>query len=101
MDYFKVSLEVLPITQFARNLDLILTIVLKYRFSWRWEFNVQKPFVLAFGLWIHEFPKNQSGVRFNMQICDLKLWFSFEIYFNGGDVDLERGFYDRFPNERN
>ena len=61
----------------------------------------KKPFVLAFGLWIHEFTKNQTGVRFKMQIRDLKLSFSCEIYFNEGDVDHEGGFCDRFPNERN
>ena len=75
--------------------------MLKYSFSWHWEFNVQKPFVLAFGSWIHEFTKNQSGVRFNIQICDLNLWFSCEIYFNEDDVGHERDFCDRFPNEKN
>ena len=61
----------------------------------------KKPFVLAFGSRIHEFTKNQSGVRFNIQICDLKSWFSGEIYFNEGDVDHERDFCDRFPSEKN
>ena len=96
--------QALPITQetkFARNLDFMLTIVLKYSFSWRWKFNVQKSFILAFGSWIYEFTKNQSGVRFNIQVCHLKLRFSFEIYFSEGDVDHEPDFCDRFRNERN
>ena len=41
-----------------------------------------------------------SGVRFNIQICDLKLSFSCEMYFNERDVDHERDFCDRFPNGR-
>ena len=99
MDYFKVKLgppyhlicKKLRFTIYNNN----ITIILKYSFSWRWEINVQKPFVLAFGLWIHEFTKNQSRVRFNIQICDLKLWFFCEIYFNEGDVDHERDFCEK------
>ena len=46
---------VLTITHFARNTDLILTILLKYRFLdcySAWELNFQNPFVAVFGLWI-------------------------------------------------
>ena len=32
---------------------------------------------------------------------NLKLWFSYEIYFNVSDPDHEFDFYDRIPNERN
>ena len=68
---------------------------MKYSFSW------QEPFVLAFSSWIHEFPKNQSRLGCDMQICDLKLSFSWEIYFIVSDADHELDFCDWIPNERN
>ena len=61
------------------------------------EFNVQEPFVLAFGSWIHEFTKNQSRLRCDTQICDLKLSFSWEIYFIVSDVDFIVIFVTEFP----
>ena len=48
--------------------------------------------LLAFGSWIHEFTKNQSRLRCDIQICDLKLSFSWEIYFIVSDVDHELDF---------
>ena len=65
------------------------------------EFNVQETFVLAFGSRIHEFTKNQSRIRCDTQICDLKLSFSWEIYFIVSDVDDELDFCDWLPNETN
>ena len=88
--YFRSSL--LLNLDLIRNLDLILTINLKYSFSWHQEFNVQEPFVLAFGWRILKFTKTQSRLRCDIQICDLKLSFSWEIYFIVSDVDHELDF---------
>ena len=83
-----------------RNLNTDNKIKLKYSFLSK-EFSVQEPFVLAFGSWIHEFTKNQSRLRCDMQVCDLKSLFSWEIYFIASDADHELDFCDWIPNERN
>ena len=79
----------LPISQFARNLDLILTLKLNCKIVF---LDIRSLILLAFGLWIHEFTKYQSRLRCDIQICDLKLSFSWEIYFIVSDVDHELDF---------
>ena len=77
---------VLLIAQFRRTLDLILRAILKYSFSWYKEFNDEN---LFFQHLIHVFKyvkldmtENQSRIRFDIQICELKfmilLWNIFE-----------------------
>ena len=61
---------------------------------------MSKSLALAFGSWIHEFTKNQSRLRCDIQIFGLKLSFSWEIYFIVSDVDYELDFCDWIPNEK-
>ena len=61
---------------------------------------MSKSLALAFGSWIHEFTKNQSWSRCDIQIFDLKLSFSWEIYFIVSDVYYELDFCDWITNEK-
>ena len=50
--------------------------------------------------------KNRSRLRFDIQICEPKLWFSCEIYsceiyLNVGDAGYELDFCDRITKGRN
>ena len=60
----------------------------------------RESFALAFGSRIHEFTKNQSRLRCDIHTFDLKLSFSWEIYFIVSDVDYELDFCDWIPNEK-
>ena len=64
--------------------------------------------ILLFWLFVYEFNfdklgfiKDKSRLRLDLQICELKLWFSCEIYLNVRDVGYELHFCDRIPNGRN
>ena len=61
---------------------------------------MSKSLALAFGSWIHEFTENQSRSRCDIKIFDLKLSFSWEIYFIVSDVYYELDFYDWITNEK-
>ena len=99
---------VFHITQFARNVDLILTILLKHSFSWTpfprrlicKNLNVNLNFVREF-----KFAKLEIFLKIKLDSDSiwiyekLKLWHSYEIYLTVHNANHELDFYDRISNE--
>ena len=101
---------VFHITGFARNVDLILTILLKYNFSWisfRRSFICQKFWLTNWNL-VHKFNSATLDIFLKIQldsdsICkyeNLKLYHSCEIYLTVHDGNHELDFCDRIPDEK-
>ena len=102
---------VFHITQFASNVVLVLTILLKkefleFRFLW---VHYGKTFCFVNSNLVCEFKFAKLDILLKIKldsgsICKyekIKLWLSYEIYLTVHDGNHELDFYDRISNEKN